>query len=169
MATPEPEDIPIEVAGASVRLRFGLATGENGATRDPAATWELSSPPDWELLEGIRFVSAMFEDGTTLGVAAIRPRGAGGHGDDAVAARLVDAEGVKVSTSDALVSVEFDAARRPRRLGIELWPDPDSAPLRVAADRTGEPAAAEDRDVVAMSFRLDGVPGTGTYETLRRR
>jgi hypothetical protein len=54
----------------------------------------------------------------------------------------------------------------PRRLGIELWPDADSAPLRISADR--EPGEADDRDVVHMSFRLDGVAGRGTYEALRQ-
>jgi hypothetical protein len=153
---PEPEVVALEATGARVRLRWG-----------PPSAWELESEPDWSGLEGIRLVSAVFEDGATLGVAAIRPRDGRGHGDDAVAARFLDADGARTATSDAFLSVEYDSARVPRRLGIELWPDSDSAPLRIAADR--EPGDVENRDAVDMTFRLGGVAGRGTYETLRER
>jgi hypothetical protein len=154
MGMPEPELVSLEATGARVRLRW-----------DPPSAWELQSEPDWSGLEGIRLVSAVFEDGATLGVAAIRPRDARGHGDDAVAARFLDADGARTATSDAFLSVEYDSARVPRRLGIEVWPDPDAAPLRIAADR--EPGDVDDRDAVDMTFRLGGVAGRGTYETLR--
>jgi hypothetical protein len=166
MATPEPEVISLEVAGSEVRLRWSplAAPGDAG----PAApAWEVASQPDWGRLEGIRLVSAVFEDGAALGVAAIRPRDARGHGDDVVAARYLDADGIQTATSDALVSVEYDPGRRPRRVGIELWPDADSAPLRIAANReSDEPATADG--VVPMNFRLDGVAGSGTYEIIRQ-
>jgi hypothetical protein len=155
MGMPEPELVSFEATGARVRLRW-----------NPPSAWELQSEPDWSGLEGIRLVSAVFEDGATLGVAAIRPRDARGHGDDAVAARFLDADGARTATSDAFLSVEYDSARVPRRLGIEVWPDPDAAPLRIAADR--EPGDVDDRDAVDMTFRLGGVAGRGTYETLRR-
>ena len=151
---PEPELVSLEATGARVRLRWG-----------PPSAWELESEPDWSGLEGIRLVSAVFEDGAALGVAAIRPRDARGHGDDAVAARFVDAEGARTETSEALLSVEYDSARMPRRLGIEVWPDADSAPLRIAADR--DPGDVDDPDAVDMTFRLGGMAGRGTYETLR--
>jgi hypothetical protein len=158
MATPESHEISLEAAGSQVRLRW------------ITPSWELISEPDWTRLEGIRLVSAAFEDGAVLGVAAIRPRDARGHGDDAVAARFIDADGLQFATSEALVSVEYGPERRPRRMGIELWPDPDSPPLRIAADREPreEPAGANGRDVVPMTFRIDGVTGSGTYETVRQ-
>jgi hypothetical protein len=165
MATPEQEVISLAVAGSEVRLRWNPGTADGGE----ASAWELDSEPDWSRLEGVRLVSAAFEDGTALGVAAVRPSDARGHGDDAVGARFLDAEGIPTDTSEALVSVEYDAGRRPRRLGIELWPDADSAPLRIAADRGPaiEPAAGEGREIVPMTFRLDGVMGRGTYEAVR--
>jgi hypothetical protein len=158
MAVPESEVISLEAAGAEVRLRW-----------DPAGAWALESQPDWDRVEGIRLVSALFDDGTMLGVAAVRPRGASGHGDDAVAARVLDADGTRTSTTDALVSVEYDSSRRPRRIGIELRPDPDSSPLRVAADRESDaqPHVAGGREALPMAFRLDGGPGRGQYETVR--
>jgi hypothetical protein len=156
MATPEPEAVSLEVAGAEVRLRW----------HPPA--WRLESQPDWDRLERIRLISAAFDDGAALGVAAIRPREARGHGDDVAAARFLDADGEEIATSEALVSVEYDSARRPRRLGVELWPDEDSPPLRIAAvrDEDGDAPSAEGPDAVSMSFRLDGVPGRGVYQTL---
>jgi hypothetical protein len=163
MATPEPEVVSLAVAGSEVRLRWNpIAPQETGSA------WEVVSDPDWGRLEGIRLISAVFEDGAALGVAAVRPRDAEGHAGDAVAARYLDAEGIQTTTSDALVSVEYDPARRPRRVGIELWPDADSAPLRIAADREDERPSGDDEAIVAMNFRLGGVAGRGTYEILRR-
>jgi hypothetical protein len=159
MATPEPESISVAAGGCEVQLRWS-----------PGASLELASVPDWERLEGIRLVSAAFDDGAALGVVALRPRGACGHGDDALAARIRDAAGIQTSTSEALVSVEYDAARVPRRLGIELWPDGDSPPFRIAAERGEgvESQTAPGREAIPMGFRLDGVEGRGVYETLRR-
>jgi hypothetical protein len=160
MPTAEPKVIEVEVARGEVRLRW-----------EPArAAWELESVPDWSRLDAIRLVSAAFEDGAALAVAAVRPRDARGHGDDAVAARLIDAQGLETATAEALVSVEYDSAHIPRRLGIELWPDVDSPPLRIAADRErpADGPAPGDDDNVPMTFRLNGVAGRGTYETVRR-
>jgi hypothetical protein len=160
MATPEPQNVSLEVADTQVLLRWAPAAGN----------WELGSEPDWSRLEGIRLVSATFEDGAALGVAAVRPRDARGHGDDAVAARFVDAEGIQIATSDALVSVEYDPAQQPRRVGIEVWPDADSPPVRIAADREpGEDSApATGRQFVPMTFRRGGVAGRGAYETVHQ-
>jgi hypothetical protein len=163
MATPEPEIIGLEVAGSEVRLRWNPVASE---AMD--SSWEVASDPDWSELEGIRLISAVFEDGAALGVAAIRPRDADGHGDDAVAARYLDAEGFQTATSEAFVSVEYDPARRPRRLGIELWPEGDAAPLRIAADREAEAPTGDEGDILPLAFRLGGVAGRGTYETVRR-
>jgi hypothetical protein len=162
MATPEPEVVSLAVAGSEVRLRWNpIAPEETGSA------WDVVSEPDWGRLEGIRLISAAFEDGAALGVVAIRPQRAQGHGDDAVAARFLDAEGIRTTTSEALVSVEYDPAQRPRRVGIELWPEADSAPLRIAADREAEPSSDDDGAIVAMAFRLSGVAGRGTYEIVR--
>ena len=81
--------------------------------------------------------------------------------------RLIDSEGEPAETSEALLSVEYDADGAPRRLGLELWTDPDASPLRVAADRAGEAGTQSGRDAVPMRFRLDGVDGVGLYEVLR--
>jgi hypothetical protein len=169
MASPEATVITVELADGQepIRLRWDPADDPEAAGAD--SHWRVESEPDWERLEGIRMVSARFEDGRALGVVSLRPRGVPGHGDDLVIARLVDPEGQVISIEEALVSVEYDAGSVPRRLGIELWRDPDSAPLRVAADREeGTEAQGGAGDAVAMAFRLDGTAGSGRYEVLRR-
>lgn len=130
------------------------------------ARWRLSSEPDWKRFEAARVVSVRFDDGRSLGVAALRPRGARGHDEDVVIARLLNPEGESTAISEALVSVEYDSEGAPRRLGIELWPEPESAPLRVAADRVGDTEPGDRRLAVPMSFRVEGVSGAGLYELL---
>jgi hypothetical protein len=82
---------------------------------------------------------------------------------------LVDAEGQETHPSETLVSVEHDAEGVPRRLGLELWTDPDSPPMRAAADRTDEATAGAgtEREAIPMRFRLDGMSGAGRFETIR--
>jgi hypothetical protein len=172
MTTPEPAIISVEPGpdAEALQLRWDPATGADEESVARTSPWSVESEPDWGRLEGIRLVSARFDDGGALGLAALRPREARGHGDDIVVARLVHPDGEETTTSDALVSVEYDAGGAPRRLGIELWPEPESGPVRVAADRETEtePRSASGRDQVAMSFRLDGTPGNGLYEIVRR-
>jgi hypothetical protein len=169
MASPEATVITVELADGHEPIRLRWEPAQDPEAAGPSSQWHVESEPDWERLEGIRMVSARFEDGRVLGVVSLRPRGAPGHGDDLVIARLVDPEGQVSSIEEALVSVQYDADGIPRRLGIELWPDSDSAPLRVAADREEETdTPAGGGDAVAMAFRLDGTAGSGRYEVLRR-
>jgi hypothetical protein len=164
----EPAVIAVELGGGeATRLRWAPRPADDGNGAAPPSPWELDSEPDWPRLDSIRLVSALFEDGGALGFAAIRPRGARGHDEDVAVTRLIDSEGEPAETSEALLSVEYDADGAPRRLGLELWTDPDGAPLRVAADRAGEAGSQSGRDAVPMRFRLDGVDGVGLYEVLR--
>ena len=112
--------------------------------------------------ESARILSGAFEDGRLLAVAALRPRRARGHGDDAIGGALVR-EGEPSVLSEVLWSVEYDRERRPRRLGLELYEGPDSLPLRVAADRSDEAGAGQ----TAFDLRLDGVEGVGRLALLR--
>jgi hypothetical protein len=169
MASPEATVITAALADGQEPIRLRWEPAQDPRATGSGSSWRVESEPDWERLEGIRLVSGRFEDGRALGVVSLRPRGAAGHGDDLVIARLVDAEGQVSSIEEALVSVEYDTDGLPRRLGIELWPDPDSTPLRVAADREeGVDAEGGTGEAVAMALRLDGTAGTGLYEVLRR-
>ena len=171
MASPEPALLELDLGGGEgARLRWTLPSSEEEkeALEAPASPWRFESEPEWRRLDSIRLISARFDDGRALGVVTLRPAGAQGHGDDVSVGRLVSPEGEETVTSEALVSVEFDSAGAPRRLGVELWADPDSSPARVAADRIGEAASPLGGEATAMRFRLDGVTGAGLYEILRR-
>ncbi len=164
----DPAVITVELSGGeAARLRWAPRPADDGNGAAPQSSWELDSEPDWRRLDSIRLVSALFEDGGALGVVAIRPRGAGGHDEDVAVTRLIDSEGESAETSEALLSVEYGADGAPRRLGLELWTDPDTSPLRVAADRAGEAGPQGGREAVPMRFRRDGVGGVGLYEVLR--
>ena len=144
---------------------------------DPAgdgarSPWRADPELDWERAEALLLVSALFEDGRALALGSVRPRGARGHDHDQVLHRL-ESSGGPVAVTEALPSIEYDADGHLRRIGVELWIDPSSPPLRVAADRRGEVDVEVEgngvrREVVAMSFRLDGSIGAGACELLRR-
>ena len=53
---------------------------------------------------------------------ACGPRGAGGHGDEEVAAILCDPDGAPVEVSETLLSTEYGPDGVQRRATLELWP-----------------------------------------------
>ena len=117
--------------------------------------WRLEGDLDWPATEAVRIVSAGFEDGTSLAVAALRPAGAGGHDAETVVGFLVTPDGEPQPLHEVLISTELGPDGHARRLGLELYEDEDLMPLRAAAD--GE---------VEMAFRLEGRRGRGRYDHL---
>jgi hypothetical protein len=117
-------------------------------------------PSRWELA---RMLSAAFDDGVLLALAALRPVGAHGHGEEAVAGVVVrDSE--PVVADEALLSVEYDPDGTPRRVGVEIYERPDSLPLRMAGDREN---AAPASDETAFSMRSGEASGTGRLVIVR--
>src|SRR3954454_15160563 len=55
--------------------------------------WLLDGELDWDEIELIRVLSARSEDGRLMGVAALRPAGSEGHGDELVIGALASADG----------------------------------------------------------------------------
>jgi hypothetical protein len=146
--------------------RLGQLDGELG----PDLPWLLDGELDWDEIELIRVLSARLEDGRLLGVVALRPAGAEGHGQEVVAAAMVNAEGEVGSFAEALLSVEYDAEGKPRRVGLELYREEGSIPLRVAGDVT----AVEDvvdgsaqRTSAALAIRAAGSPGRARLDLLK--
>lgn len=133
---------------------------------DPA--WRLSGEPNWDELESLRLISGAVGE-TALAVAVARPAGAGDHGGDGVAIALVGPEGTD-SADEALLSTEYDAEGRMRRLGIEVWLE-GGAGKRIAADRSGEPVAGSadgvGREATPLAIRFDGERGSGLHELIR--
>jgi hypothetical protein len=156
----------LDALGARIEWEPGALRALADGSTEPA--WRLADEPDWEALESLRVVSAAFEDGRLLAVAAARPVGADGH--DAAEPRgiLVDAGGEAVELAEALLSTEYDADGTPTRIGLEIYPRPGAIPLRVAADREGPARVDDGAETTAMSFRMDGARGSGVFERVSR-
>ena len=174
MPSGEPAAVTLEpVNGGILRMSWDRDALEAHLRGEPGgwlrSPWTMEAEVDWERAEEVRLISALFEDGGELAIAAARPRGAAGHDQDAVAARLVRA-GEQVPVAEVLLSTEYDREGLARRLGVELVLDPDSPPLRIAADREGEVeirGGDELRETARLNLRLEGGRGTGLYEVLR--
>ena len=141
----------------------GAAEGQPGTAEAPPA-WRLEPGPDWESASALRLISATFDDGALLAVAALRPRGAAGHDADAVGAILVSPEGEVTRPHEALLSTEYGPDGTARRLGLELYRDPAGPPVRIAADRIAGTGAGGEQ--TALTLRMDGTPGTGLHEQI---
>ena len=155
-------------AGAAVEWAPDALRALAGA-EDPTSAWRLESEPDWEAIESLRVVSAAFEDGRLLALVAARPARAAGHDEQRPRGVLIEPDGELVELVEALLSTEYDSTGAPSRIGLELFTDPDSVPLRVAADRVRPGAqTASGRTAIPMAFRLEGALGDGLLELVTR-
>jgi hypothetical protein len=147
------------------RLR-ALATNGEG---EPG--WRLDGEIDWASTDAVRVVSAAFEDGGVLALAALRPAGAAGHDAETVRAVLVEGDGEVVELEWALISTEYDRAGEVARIGLELYTDAEERPLRASAKRVEvedapAPPAEPGREATRLSFRMEGRRGSGMLELL---
>lgn len=122
-----------------------------------------SGEPDWTRVDLVRSLTAVLDDGSLVVVAAARPAGAAGHGDEVVDAVLVDSEGAVTRFDEALVSTEYGPDGDHRRAGVELWAPGDAAPLRGAGT-----TIAGAGPVAFLGFSVNGATGTARYELVRR-
>lgn len=142
---------------------LSAAPGHQDAS-EARPTWRLEREPDWERARALRVISASFDDGALLAVAALRPRGAAGHDADAVGAVLVSAQGEVAQLHDALLSTEYGPDGRARRLGLELYEDPAGPPIRIVADRVADARQGAGGERTALRLRMEGTAGTGLHE-----
>jgi len=170
MPSADPLSVSAAPNGAGVRVVWAAdALRALAGSEDPAPAWRLDSEPDWEAVESLRVVSAAFEDGRLLALVAARPVGAAGHDAQQPRGVLIEPDGELVELAEALLSTQYDSSGSPVRIGLELYTDPESVPLRVAADRQ-RPAAptASGRTAIPMAFRLEGADGDGLLELVTR-
>ena len=174
MAEGEPLALTLGASGGPrIRVEWDAAAlGELNArpldaddTEGPPS-WRLETDPGGDGTGTLRVISASFDDGALLGVAALRPPGATGHDADTVGAILVSAEGEASELHHALLSPEYGPDGRPRRVGLELYEDPADPPTRVAGDCVAEARRGPRGEQTALRLRMEGTSGTGVHEVV---
>ena len=164
----EPGSAFADVTGVTREVFVGRVRGEwraggsSGQLRCLGRMVRTTGEIEWNRIELLRSLAAGFEDGSLLAVAAARPAEAAGHGEEAVSAFLLDADGSVNRFEETLLSTEYDAEGHHRRAGLELWSADEGSPLRGSGTLIG--AAGEN---AFMSFTLNGSPGTARYEIAR--
>jgi hypothetical protein len=116
-----------------------------------------------------RSIGVVFADGGLLALTALRPAGAGGHGEEEVAAVLCDPDGAPVEVSEALLSTEYGPDGVQRRATLELWPDEDGQPLRGAGTLISSASvrrAGLRAELAFFRWSLEGREGLGHYEVV---
>jgi hypothetical protein len=117
-----------------------------------------------------RSIGIVFSDGGLLAVSAVRPRGAGGHGEESVAAVLCSADGAPVDVSETLLSTEYGPDGVQRRATLELWVDDEGGqPLRgagtlISATSVDHPGLKGR--IAFFRWSLEGREGLGHYEVV---
>lgn len=166
----EPVSPAAELGG--VRTHVARVRGDaSGRAVDGLGTVsETEVPPEWEELDALRSVSALVDEQHALLALARRPRGAVGHGDEEVTARLVEDDAV-LEVETARISTVYDGGGRQRSAGLELWLPDEDYPRR----GSGLVIAGSSLDldglqihVAVFRWRLDGREGIGAYELMLR-
>ena len=121
-------------------LRELSATSHDPGGRDARPIWRLEQDPDWDGASALRVISASFDDGALLGVAALRPREAAGHDADAVGAILVSPDGeVALPTKPSCPP----STGRTAESAAWGWSSTKNPPtLQSVSSRTGSPTLA---------------------------
>ena len=131
---------------------------------------ETHSLPAWDELDSLRTVSALADEEHALVALARRPRGAAGHDEESVTARLLD-DGRLLDVETARISTVYDGGGRQRSAGLELWIPGEEYPRRGSGlVLAGSSLDLDGIQVHAAIFRwrLDGRDATGAYELMVR-
>jgi hypothetical protein len=166
----EPVSEAAELGG--VRARVVRVRGEAAGRQVEClgTVSETTVAPRWDELDSIRTISALVDEEHALLAVARRPRGAVGHGQELVRAKLLD-EGALLEVEDARISTVYDGGRRQQSAGLELWLPGEEYPRR----GSGQVIAGSSLDleglqvhVAVFRWRLDGREGVGAYELMLR-
>jgi hypothetical protein len=134
--------------------------------REPV--WRLGGELDWDEIELVRVLSAGLDDGRLLALAALRPAGAEGHGDEVISGAL-GTPGSAGALEEVLLSTEYGPDGLPRRVGLEVHEAGAEISTRFAAgvDATSRSdSGAVERVAAGLTFR--GVGGKGVLDVVSR-
>jgi hypothetical protein len=156
----------MDLGGATVRLCRVEGRAADQLVECLGTVGETHDPPAWAELDAVRLVSALFDEENAVLLAARRPHGAVGHGQELVKAHLWSA-GELLDVEDARISTVYDAQGRQRSVGLELWLPGEDFPRRASGSvRAGLSLALEGLRVDAglVAWRMEGRDGAGSYE-----
>jgi hypothetical protein len=118
-----------------------------------------------------RSIGIVFSDGGLLALTAVHPAGAGGHGEEELAAVICGPDGAPVEIAETLLSTEYGPDGVQRRATLELWPDgEDGQPLRGAGtliSSTSVKRPGLSAEVAFFRWAVEGREGLGHYEVVR--
>jgi hypothetical protein len=155
-----------QLAGSRIRV-CRVSGSVNGKSVDCLGTAaETVEPPDWDELDALRAVSALFDSEHAVLAVARRPRGAPGHGRELVTSALLTGGELR-GVEEARLSTVYDSDGRQRSAGMELWMPGEDFPRRLAGEVTGGttlelPGLRVNASVFA--WRMEGREGVGSYE-----
>ena len=155
-----------QLAGSAVRV-CAVSGTVSGTEVDCLGTVATTvTPPEWEELDALRAVSALFDRDHAALVVARRPRGAPGHGRELVSAALLTGGELR-AVEEARLSTVYDGDGRQRSAGLELWLPGEDFPRRAAGELAGGttlelPGLRVNASV--FSWRMEGREGFGAYE-----
>jgi len=159
-----------EFDGAIARV-CRVAGTLGSATLDCLGTaTETVTPPAWAELDALRAVSAIFDVEHAVLAVARRPRGALGHGQEEVSARILQGDQL-LEVEEARISTVYDADGRQRSAGLELWLPGEDFPRRASGTvQAGASLALEGLRVNAAVFgwTMEGRDGAGAYDLVIR-
>lgn len=156
-----------QLCAVSGTVRAGGRVTEVNCRGQRGHSW---GEPDWGRIDSTRTVSAWPDDGFALALSSVRPAG-GDHGHEPVWAALLDRAGT-LPVEDPRLSTTYDGEGRQRRAGLELWLDdeeghPHRGSGEVLCGSTLELGQLR-LDCAFFRWRIDGRPGVGRYDVLRR-
>jgi hypothetical protein len=118
-----------------------------------------------------RSIGVAFSDGGLLALSAVRPKTAGGHGEEQVATVLCSPDGAPVEVAETLLSTEYGADGIQRRVTLELWVDGEEGqPLRGAGtliSSAGIERPGITGEIAFFRWSVEGREGLGHYEIVR--
>jgi hypothetical protein len=165
--TLEPVAEPADLGGVSASVCRVRGEAGDGTQIDCLGTVaETHTPPEWEKLDALRTISALFDDGHAFLAVGQRLRGSIGHSAEKLAGWLLtDGEGVHLE--DTRISTVYDGDGRQRSAGLELWPTEEDLPQRGSGTVVaGTSLKLDGLEVHAAVFRwrMGTLEGSGAYE-----
>ncbi len=130
--------------------------------------------PDWERLSLTRTLTAWMGEDCGLSLVAARPAKASAHADELVDVMLLEGgpDAPATVVDQPRLSTTYDAEGRMRRAGLELYVTPED---EVARRAHGEVLCGTTVDLGRLrldasffGWEMDGRPGVGRYDIVRR-